>query len=41
MFNITYLGLPNPFYKNNPDKFKTPDKVRASHILISANPKDK
>ena len=26
------------FYNDNPDKFKTPDKVRASHILISANP---
>lgn len=26
------------FYKQNPDKFKNPDKVRASHILISANP---
>ncbi len=21
MFNITYLGLPNPFYKNNPDYY--------------------
>ncbi|MBR1754566.1 peptidylprolyl isomerase [bacterium] len=28
------------FYKENPDKFKTPEKVRASHILISANPKE-
>ncbi|MBQ9688424.1 peptidylprolyl isomerase [bacterium] len=28
------------FYKENPDKFKYPEKVRASHILISANPKD-
>lgn len=26
------------FYKKNPDKFQNPDKVRASHILISANP---
>jgi parvulin-like peptidyl-prolyl isomerase len=26
------------FYKKNPDKFKTPEMVRASHILISANP---
>lgn len=26
------------FYKQNPDKFKNPDKVRASHILIAANP---
>lgn len=26
------------FYKQNPDKFKNPDKVRASHILIGANP---
>jgi len=26
------------FYKQNPDKFQNPDKVRASHILISANP---
>ncbi|UKI41715.1 MAG: hypothetical protein L6V95_01270 [Candidatus Melainabacteria bacterium] len=25
------------FYKANIDKFKYPDKVRASHILISAN----
>lgn len=25
------------FYKENSDKFKNPDKVRASHILISAN----
>lgn len=25
------------FYKQNPDKFKNPDKVRASHILIGAN----
>lgn len=28
------------FYKENPDKYKTPEKVRASHILISANPKE-
>ena len=28
------------FYKENPDKFKTPEKVRASHILIAANPKE-
>lgn len=28
------------FYKENPDKFKTPERVRASHILISANPKE-
>lgn len=26
------------FYKENPDKFNNPDKVRASHILIAANP---
>jgi len=26
------------FYKENIDKFKYPDKVRASHILITANP---
>lgn len=26
------------YYKTNIDKFKQPDKVRASHILISANP---
>ncbi len=26
------------FYKENVDKFKYPEKVRASHILISANP---
>lgn len=26
------------FYKKNPDKFKNPEKVRASHILIAANP---
>lgn len=25
------------FYKKNPDKFKHPDQVRASHILISGN----
>lgn len=25
------------FYKENADKFKNPDKVRASHILVSAN----
>ncbi len=25
------------FYKENEDKFKNPDKVRASHILVSAN----
>lgn len=28
------------FYKENEDKFKNPDKVRASHILISANPEE-
>ena len=28
------------FYKENPNRFKTPEKVRASHILISANPKE-
>ena len=26
------------YYKENPDKFKYPQQVRASHILISANP---
>lgn len=25
------------FYKKNPDKFKNPEQVRASHILIAAN----
>jgi len=28
------------FYKQNLSKFKYPDKVRASHILISANPEE-
>lgn len=28
------------FYKQNITKFKYPDKVRASHILISANPEE-
>lgn len=28
------------FYKENLSKFKYPDKVRASHILISANPEE-
>lgn len=28
------------FYNKNRDKFKYPDKVRASHILIAANPID-
>lgn len=28
------------FYNENTDKFKYPDKVRASHILISVNPKE-
>jgi parvulin-like peptidyl-prolyl isomerase len=28
------------FYKENPDKFKFPERVRASHILINANPKE-
>lgn len=28
----------NKFYKDNISKFKYPEKVRASHILISANP---
>lgn len=28
------------FYKKNPDKFEYPEKVRASHILISANEKE-
>ena len=28
------------FYNENIDKFKHPDKVRASHILISVNPKE-
>lgn len=31
-------GEVNKYYKQNIDKFKYPDKVRASHILISANP---
>lgn len=31
-------GEINKYYKANQDKFKYPDKVRASHILISANP---
>lgn len=26
------------FYKKNPNKFKNPEQVRASHILIAANP---
>ena len=26
------------FYKNNPEKFNYPEQVRASHILIAANP---
>ncbi len=28
------------FYNDNPDKFNYPDKVRASHILISVNPEE-
>jgi parvulin-like peptidyl-prolyl isomerase len=28
------------FYKDNLDKFNVPDKVRASHILISVNPEE-
>jgi peptidyl-prolyl cis-trans isomerase C len=28
------------FYNKNLDKFKTPDQVRASHILIMANPQE-
>lgn len=28
------------FYDQNKDKFKYPDRVRASHILISANPEE-
>lgn len=28
------------FYKANQNKFKNPDRVRASHILISANPEE-
>lgn len=34
--NITDKDCEN-FYKKNPAKFKNPDMVRASHILISAN----
>ena len=28
------------FYNDNQDKFKNPDRVRASHILVSANPEE-
>lgn len=28
------------FYKDNADKFKNPDKIKASHILVSANPEE-
>lgn len=37
--NVTDFEVEN-FYKQNPDKFVTPEKVRASHILISANPEE-
>ncbi len=30
----------NKYYKSNIDKFRYPDKVRASHILINANPEE-
>lgn len=33
-------GEVNKYYKANMDKFKYPDKVKASHILISANPQE-
>ena len=35
--NITDKDCEN-FYKKNPAKFKNPEQVRASHILIAANP---
>ena len=35
--NITE-DMTKKYYNNNIDKFKYPDKVRASHILISADP---
>lgn len=30
----------NTFYKEHPEKFKTPDRIRASHILISTKSDD-
>lgn len=30
----------NAFYRDNPDNFKMPERIKASHILISINPDD-